>query len=63
VLGNKTSSRPTFDEDLEDESEGRGNAEQVVAAARAAVSEPAGAVGASDDDDDTLSYFAKLAAE
>ena len=62
VLGNKTSARPTFDESHEDENEGRGDAEQVVATARAAVSEPAVSVGASDDDD-TLSYFAKLAAE
>ena len=62
VLGNKTSARPTFDESHEDDNEGRGDAEQVVATARAAVSEPAVSVGASDDDD-TLSYFAKLAAE
>ena len=55
VLGNKA--RPTVDESFEDESEGRGSAEQVVAAAVAPT--PA----ASDEEDDALSYFAKLAEE
>ncbi len=56
VLGNKTT-RPVVDEELEDESEGRGNAEQVVAAATVPTS------AASDEEDDALSYFAKLAEE
>jgi len=58
VLGNKA--RPV-EEELSDESEGRGSAEQLVTAA---VSEPTVPVGGgAEDDDDTLSYFAKLAAE
>ena len=55
VLGNKA--RPTVDESFEDESEGRGNAEQVVAAA----TKPTPA--ASEEEDDALSYFAQLAQE
>ena len=56
VLGNKA--RPVVeDESFEDESEGRGNAEQVVAAA----TKPTPA--ASEDEDDALSYFAQLAQE
>ena len=57
VLGNKA--RPAEDESFEDESEGRGSAEQVVAAATAPTPTPA----ASDEEDDALSYFAKLAEE
>ena len=57
VLGNKA--RPATDESFEDESEGRGSAEQVVAAATATAPTPA----ASEEDDDALSYFAKLAEE
>jgi len=57
VLGNKA--RPAEDESFEDESEGRGSAEQVVAAATAPTPTPA----ASEEDDDALSYFAKLAEE
>ena len=54
VLGNKA--RPVVaDESFEDESEGRGNAEQVVAAA----TKPTPA--ASEEEDDALSYFAQLA--
>ena len=54
VLGNKA--RPVVeDESFEDESEGRGNAEQVVAAA----TKPTPAV--SEEEDDALSYFAQLA--
>jgi len=55
VLGNKA--RPAEDESFEDESEGRGSAEQVVAAATAPTPTPA----ASEEEDDALSYFAKLA--
>ena len=57
VLGNKA--RPAVDESFEDESEGRGSAEQVVAAATAPTPTPA----ASEEEDDALSYFAKLADE
>jgi hypothetical protein len=46
------------DEELEDESEGRGSAEQLVTAA---VSAPKSS--SNDEDDDALSYFAKLAEE
>ena len=56
VLGNKPVRN---DESFEDESEGRGSAEQVVAAATATAPTPA----ASEEDDDALSYFAKLAEE
>ena len=56
VLGNKPVRN---DESFEDESEGRGSAEQVVAAATATAPTPA----ASDEEDDALSYFAKLAEE
>ena len=64
VLGNKTSARPTFDEDLEDLSEGLNKAEQVVADAVSSTPAPV-SVGAPDEEaeDDTLSYFAKLASE
>ena len=54
VLGNKPVRN---DESFEDESEGRGSAEQVVAAATAPTP------SASDEEDDALSYFAKLAEE
>ncbi len=54
VLGNKA--RPV-EEELSDESEGRGNAEQVVAAA---VTKP---TPAAEEEDDALSYFAQLAQE
>ena len=55
VLGNK--SRPVVvDEELEDESEGRGSVEQLVTASAS--------VSSSDiEEDDTLSYFSKLAEE
>ena len=59
VLGNKA--RPVVaDESFEDESEGRGSAEELVTAA---VSAPVKSTATSDDDDDALSYFAKLAQE
>ena len=55
VLGNK--SRPVVvDEELEDESEGRGSVEQLVTSSAT--------VSSSDiEEDDTLSYFSKLAEE
>jgi len=56
VLRTATSNR--VDEDLEDESEGRGTITPDVK--EPVVTAPA---ASSDDDDDTLSYFAKLAAE
>jgi len=55
VLGNKKSSAPVFEEEDTD----RGEAEELVTAA---VSKPAPAV-TEDEDDDALSYFAKLAEE
>ena len=57
VLGNKPVRN---DESFEDESEGRGSAEQVVAAATTAT---APTPAASEEEDDALSYFAKLAEE
>ena len=51
VLGQKTAQRPVLDEELEDESEGRGAAVQQVAAATTVDA----------DEDDALSYFQKLA--
>ena len=56
VLGNKPVRN---DESFEDESEGRGSAEQVVADSTAPTPTPA----ASEEEDDALSYFAKLAEE
>ena len=55
VLGNKTTVRQ--DPEVVDEDNDRGVAEKVVAAAGA------GVASASEDEDDTLSYFAQLAAE
>ena len=55
VLGNKKSAAPQFEEEDTD----RGEAEELVTAA---VSKPAPAV-TEDEDDDALSYFAKLAEE
>ena len=53
VLGQKTVKAPRFDEELEDESEGRGPAVQAVAKATTA----------DEDEDNALSYFQKLAEE
>ena len=63
VLGNKTSARPTFDEDLEDLSEGLNKAEQVVADAVSSTPAPVSVGVPDEEEDDTLSYFAKLASE
>ena len=54
----RTASTNRVDEDLEDESEGRGTITPDIK--EPVVTAPA---ASSDDDDDTLSYFAKLAAE
>ena len=54
----RTASANRVDEDLEDESEGRGTITPDIR--EPVVTAPA---ASSDDDDDTLSYFAKLAAE
>ena len=53
VLGQKKAQAPRFDEELEDESEGRG----------AAVKQVAEATTVDADEDDALSYFQKLAEE
>ena len=53
VLGQKTAQAPRFDEELEDESEGRGAAVQAVAKATTVDA----------DEDNALSYFQKLAEE
>ena len=54
VLGQKTVQAPRFDEELEDESEGRGAAVEAVTKATAVADE---------DEDNALSYFQKLAEE
>ena len=58
VLGNKA--RPVTDESFEDESEGRGSAEELVTAA---VSAPRSTPSVDVEEDDALSYFSKLAEE
>jgi len=58
VLGNNKARPVVTDESFEDESEGRGSAEELVTAA---VSTPS--ASSVEEDDDALSYFAKLAAE
>ena len=58
VLGNKA--RPIVEEELEDESEGRGSAEELVTAA---VSAPRSTPSVDVEEDDALSYFSKLAEE
>ncbi len=55
VLGNK--SRPVVDEELEDESEGRGSVQELVTASATVRSADV------EEEDDALSYFAKLAEE
>ena len=57
VLGNNKARPVVTDESFEDESEGRGSAEELVTAA---VSTPS---TSSVEEDDALSYFAKLAEE
>ena len=61
VLGNKAARPVVEDESFEDESEGRGNAEQVVAAATTPKSSSGTGAGYGEEEDDALSYFAQLA--
>ena len=68
VLGQKAPSRPRLEEDLEDESEGRGS---FTPDFKSKAPEPAADFNAPDitpksndsDEDDALSYFQKLAEE
>ena len=60
VLGQKASTRRVFDESLEDESEGRGTFTPDFKS-KAPVAAPV--ASASQDEDDALSYFQKLAEE
>ncbi len=60
VLGTKPPTRKVYDEDLEDESEGRGSAEELVTAATSA---PRSTPSVDAEEDDALSYFSKLAEE
>ena len=60
VLGQKSSTRRVFDESLEDESEGRGSFTPDFKS-KAPVAAPV--ASASQDEDDALSYFQKLAEE
>ena len=62
VLGNKGTPRLQQDEDLEDESEGRGPVKDLTDDIRSELeSLPTSRTVTEEDDDDTLSYFAKLA--
>ena len=62
VLGNKGTPRLQQDEDLEDESEGRGPVKDLTDDIRNELeSLPTSRTVTEEDDDDTLSYFAKLA--
>jgi len=69
VLGQKPPARRVFDEELEDESEGRGTisadypSSKPDFASRKAPVAAAPVASASDDEDDALSYFQKLADE
>jgi len=62
VLGN-TTTRRAVDEELEDESEGRGSTKDLNEDLRTELNnlQPRSAAAPVEDDDDTLSYFAKLA--
>ena len=62
VLGNKGTPRVQQDEDLEDESEGRGPVKDLTDDIRNELeSLPSSRTVTEEDDDDTMSYFAKLA--
>ena len=61
VLGQKPSVRRVFDEELEDESEGRGSFTPDFKNKAPVAAAPVGS--ASEDEDDALSYFQKLAEE
>ena len=58
VLGAKPATRRVFDEELEDESEGRGS---FTPDFKSKAPAPAPVASASEDEDDALSYFQKLA--
>jgi hypothetical protein len=61
VLGNTTTRRAAVDEELEDESEGRGSTRELTEDLRSELNSLKPTASVDDDDDDTLSYFAKLA--
>ena len=61
VLGNTTTRRAAVDEELEDESEGRGSTRELTEDLRDELNSLKPTASVDDDDDDTLSYFAKLA--
>ena len=61
VLGNTTTRRAAVDEELEDESEGRGSTRELTEDLRGELNSLKPTASVDDDDDDTLSYFAKLA--
>ena len=61
VLGNTTTRRAAVDEELEDESEGRGSTRELTEDLRSELNNLKPTASVDDDDDDTLSYFAKLA--
>ena len=66
VLGQKPAQRRVFDEELEDESEGRGSVSADFPSSKpdfASRKAPAAVASASEDEDDALSYFQKLAEE
>ena len=61
VLGNTTTRRAAVDEELEDESEGRGSTRELTEDLRSELNSLKPTASVDEDDDDTLSYFAKLA--
>ena len=66
VLGHKQPTRRVFDEELEDESEGRGSVTSDYPSSKpdfASRKAPAAVASGSQDEDDALSYFQKLAEE
>ena len=66
VLGQRPPTRQVYDEELEDESEGRGSVSVDYPSSKpdfASRKAPAAVASASQDEDDALSYFQKLAEE
>ena len=63
VLGAKPPTRKVYDEELEDESEGRGSFTPNFEARKAEETVKAAVTSSSADEDDALSYFQKLAEE
>ena len=65
VLGQKPPTRRVFDEELEDESEGRGSVSADYPSSKPdfAARKATAVASASGDEDDALSYFQKLADE